>query len=480
VDGSGAPARKLRIEEVDPADAAAVAEAARLHLELLAHGPMARLGELFLRRFCYTVLLQEDLMRTAICRVDGEAAGFVAYTARSITFHRDAIRTHALELAAIVLRSIAAEPRILWALPKALWLMRDRRDEISLGSDPLGEVVAIGVLPRFARPAFTREIGVSISEALVRHAAGRLRRAGAPRMRMIVEAHNKAPLFLYHRLGARFEPYTQIGEPRSHVWFDLDERWDDPGEAIPEVWAEKEATSSQASGWSGYWEGLQDRQRIFRSEATDTVRRLFSEAPLPAGARVLDFGCGFGLVGAGLARRGCEVWLWDASPHMRKLARMNAAHVAGVHFADLSRPEDLPPLRFDLVLVNSVAQYMPDAELDAWLTRWARLLAPGGRIVIADLLSEEASALADWRDFTRHALRGGFLLRAVREGLAEIARYRRMRGARPLRRLSRGELSERAERHGLHLRFADRNVTYKRRRATAVLDCPSHSSSARS
>jgi ribosomal protein S18 acetylase RimI-like enzyme len=108
-------------------------------------------------------------------------------------------------------------PRLL----KALWLMCSRRAELHLGEDPLGEVLAIGVLPEYRTPGFVRRTGLRIGAALVAHVAAHLRRAGVERMRMVVEADNKPALLFYHQLGGRFEPYEHAGEPMVQVWFDL-------------------------------------------------------------------------------------------------------------------------------------------------------------------------------------------------------------------------------------------------------------------
>lgn len=209
--------------EVTPGDARATAECARLHRDLLGHGPMARLGVLFLQRFCYGVLLRDGLLRAALFRVDGEPAGYVAYTGRSVTFHRTAIRDHWLRVAWLVGLSVLREPRVLLALPKATWLMVSRRSELGqVGEDPLGEVVAIGVRKEYLTPGFASRSGRRIGRELVEHAAAALRREGVGRLRMIVEAGNRPALFFYQSLGARFEPYRQHGEEMVHVWFDLD------------------------------------------------------------------------------------------------------------------------------------------------------------------------------------------------------------------------------------------------------------------
>ncbi len=215
------PAAAHGLRPVDPRDRRDVAAISGLHLALLGHGPMARLGELFLRRFCYTVLLRDGLMRATLFEVEGRPAGFVAYTSRSISFHRHALRRHWAYVAWLIGLSVVREPRLVARLLKAVWLMLSRRAELRLGDDPLGEILAIGVLPDYRTPPFVRRTGLRIGEELVAHVAADLRRAGVQRLRMVVEAHNKPALLFYHRLGGRFEPYAHAGEPMVQVWFDL-------------------------------------------------------------------------------------------------------------------------------------------------------------------------------------------------------------------------------------------------------------------
>jgi ribosomal protein S18 acetylase RimI-like enzyme len=177
---------------------------------------MAQLGELFLRRFCYSMLIADGLMRAAICEADGRPAGLVAYTTRSVTFHRIALRQRWPRVAWLVALSVLRDPRVLLRLAKAAWLMASRRGEArSLGEDPSAEVLAIGVLPGFRN--------LPVADQLLAHAAAHFRREGLSRMRMIVDADNRAALLFYHRLGARFEPYRQAGVPSMLVWLDVAE-----------------------------------------------------------------------------------------------------------------------------------------------------------------------------------------------------------------------------------------------------------------
>lgn len=216
-----APVR-YTLKAVRPDDRVTVAKIARLHKELLDFGPMARLGERFLRDFCYTVLVSDGLMHAVLCEVGQEPAGFVVYTSRAHTFHRTAIRRHALRVAWLGLLSALSDSRPFARLLEAAQTMLARRGEPPVETDPSAEVLAIAVKPQFSNPAFVRTTGLRLSELLVRHCATAFRQEGLGRMRMIVDADNRPALFFYSALGARLEPYPGAVRPSMVVVFDLD------------------------------------------------------------------------------------------------------------------------------------------------------------------------------------------------------------------------------------------------------------------
>lgn len=209
------------IREVDPSKRADAALVAGLHLQLLGFGPMAGLGEIFLRDFCYTVLIREGLLRAAVYEVDGHAAGFIAYTDRSITFHRDALRSHPFQVGWVLLRSIAVDARMVKKIVRAVRVILSRRRETWIGADPLAEVVAIGVLPEFRSPMYMRRTGRKISRELILYAARWFRNRGLEQMRLVVDHDNLQTILFYHSLGGRIEPYEQAGVPVYHIRFDV-------------------------------------------------------------------------------------------------------------------------------------------------------------------------------------------------------------------------------------------------------------------
>jgi protein-L-isoaspartate O-methyltransferase len=224
--------------------------------------------------------------------------------------------------------------------------------------------------------------------------------------------------------------------------------------------------------WHAYWDRLEEHV-IFRVEAADYVARLEAALGLEQGARVLDFGCGFGFVAELLALRVAELYAFDASDHMQRRAQLRLASHANVRF--LGRPSVIPwpaGLRFDLILVNSVVQYMPLDELQQWLARWRAMLAPGGRLVLSDLLTQNIDPLREVVELLVLSARRGCLMSVVRKALGELRQYTKTRRVRPLSQIAFGDLRERAGRLGLAVDVLPSNLTYKKARATAVLSMP--------
>ncbi|MGJ8498509.1 hypothetical protein, partial [Glaesserella parasuis] len=71
--------------------------------------------------------------------------------------------------------------------------------------------------------------------------------------------------------------------------------------------------------------------------------------------------------------------------------------------------EALPEATLDLVVANSLIQYLSRDELAALLVTWREKLRPGGKLVVADILPPDVSPLTDASQLLAFAWRGGFL-----------------------------------------------------------------------
>jgi SAM-dependent methyltransferase len=220
---------------------------------------------------------------------------------------------------------------------------------------------------------------------------------------------------------------------------------------IPQCWSlEPTVNDGDDRGeWESYWERLNDRQQLFREQSDEYFRNLDATF--------------------GLAPRVGELFLWDASANMRRRARLNVAGHRNVRFLDFFDPKSLPDeLQFELILVNSVVQYMTLDEFSAWLLRWRDMLAPGGRIVVSDLIPPDYPAFRDIRDLLRFSARRGFLVRAIWQAFSELGRYWGVRRVRPLSRIGREELSQWAKDAGLTVSYLPANLTHFKKRLTAI------------
>ncbi|MFC0435416.1 non-ribosomal peptide synthetase [Kutzneria buriramensis] len=152
-------------------------------------------------------------------------------------------------------------------------------------------------------------------------------------------------------------------------------------DATPAAWGE------DFTGWNSSYTGEPIPTAQMRDWRDAAVSHVLRWSP----RRVLELGVGSGLLLAHLVPAVDEYWGTDFSaPVLDELRRQ----VDRAGWSDRVRlrcqPADdtsgLPAEGFDTVVLNSVAQYFPDARyLDRVLTRALEVLAPGGRVVIGDV-----------------------------------------------------------------------------------------------
>jgi ubiquinone/menaquinone biosynthesis C-methylase UbiE len=117
-------------------------------------------------------------------------------------------------------------------------------------------------------------------------------------------------------------------------------------------------------------------------------RRVLEHAAIAGGEAVLDVGCGTGTlaVAAGRAAPGVRVTGLDADASILARARKRAADARLEIGFDEGRSTALPyaDASFDLVLSTLFFHHLPDDGKRQTADELARVLRPGGRLVVAD------------------------------------------------------------------------------------------------
>jgi SAM-dependent methyltransferase len=183
--------------------------------------------------------------------------------------------------------------------------------------------------------------------------------------------------------------------------------------AAPSVVSYYRATTADYRAWSrnlnmhfGYWRwGLSpfDRERMIEEMTAQVLARLERGGrPL---SRVADLGCGAGAPAAYLLRARPALRLDGVTllPEQVAIAR-DAAARAGVHDRAAFHAMDYTATRFedgafDGAMAIESACHAPGTDKAAFVREAARLLAPGGRLVIADGLLKRPGrrrGLASW------------------------------------------------------------------------------------
>jgi amino acid adenylation domain-containing protein len=142
------------------------------------------------------------------------------------------------------------------------------------------------------------------------------------------------------------------------------------------------------AGWISSYTGLPIAEPEMREWVARTVERILALQP----RRVLEIGCGTGLLLSRVAPHCAEYWATDVSAHALDHARRQLPALQGPPPVLLQRPADdftgLESERFDLVILNSVVQYFPGIEyLLRVLAGAAARLSPGGHLFVGDVRS---------------------------------------------------------------------------------------------
>jgi hypothetical protein len=149
-----------------------------------------------------------------------------------------------------------------------------------------------------------------------------------------------------------------------------------------------------------------------------------------------------------------------------------APHIEILEDGDLSSVEDAS---LDLVVANSLIQYVKPEELPGLLALWRSKLKPDGRLLLSDIPAPSSGgAIYDTLALLEFGWRGGFLVAAIMS-LARLyfSDYRRLRRESGSFGYEPGDIEQRLRREGFSASRLPRNIGHNQGRLSylASKDC---------
>ncbi|OKO86143.1 class I SAM-dependent methyltransferase [Bradyrhizobium sp. AS23.2] len=202
------------------------------------------------------------------------------------------------------------------------------------------------------------------------------------------------------------------------------------------------------------------------------ARDIIGYIPSPE-ATVLDYACGEALSASQVAAACGELILAEPAPGVRGRLIARFAPSTNIRVRSLDDVRKMQDQSIDLVVMNSVAQYMTPEELDGALLDIRRLLTPSGKLVLGDILQPEVGMGRDVMALLSFGLRHGFLRDAL-IGLISTALsdYRHLRSRIGLQRYSEEEITGKLTAAGFAVQRAQTNVGHNRWRMTFIARPP--------
>ncbi|MBQ0820278.1 methyltransferase domain-containing protein [Microvirga sp. HBU67558] len=221
--------------------------------------------------------------------------------------------------------------------------------------------------------------------------------------------------------------------------------------------------------WRDYWN--QDTP-IYASERHKLLHyRLIADdiiglVPSPE-ATVLDYGCGEALFADKVAAKCGRLYLSDAAPLVRE--RLNGRFSDNRRITVLSTDHvtELPDASLDLIVVNSLVQYLSLDEFRSLLRLMHGKLRADGTLILGDVIPPDISPITDAKALLSFAWRGGFLRSAV-ASLARTAfsEYRTIREEIGLAQYSDEEIIDLLKDAGFVPERFQRNLGHNQARMT--------------
>lgn len=186
-------------------------------------------------------------------------------------------------------------------------------------------------------------------------------------------------------------------------------------------------------------------------------------------AVVIDYSCGEALSAARVAEACGKLVLAEPAPNLRARLAARFKDNPKIEVCSLDDLADRPRHAADLVVMNSVAQYITPDELNVAFARIHGLLKPSGRLVLGDVLKPRSNVFGDAVALLSFARKYSFLKDAV-EGLLHTAMsdYRTLRARLGLARYDEAAMIAKLRSCGFAAKRAAENLGHNQGRMTFI------------
>ena len=233
--------------------------------------------------------------------------------------------------------------------------------------------------------------------------------------------------------------------------------------------------------WTEYWNGTTTIYANARHKSVhyETVARdIVACLPGPA-ARVVDYGCGDALSAHLVADACTHLFLCESAETTRQRLAARTADRRNIDVLSPQQFEQLPPGTVDVIVANSVIQYLSASELAHFLAVSRDKLSGGGCLVLADVVPRTVGMVRDVAELLKFAAANGFLVAAC-TGLVRsfFSSYRQVRQQLGLLQFDEAEILDVLAQAGFVAHRRQRNLGHNSRRMTFLASVPAPESGA--
>lgn len=168
------------------------------------------------------------------------------------------------------------------------------------------------------------------------------------------------------------------------------------------------------TSWVGFWNetnSIYANPRHLEAHYTEVAQCVIRAAG--ASRVVMDYGCGDALASDHVAAHFKHLYLFDAAPQKQRQLQDRFAKVGNLTVLDEAALAALPAAGIDCVVINSVFQYLSLDQAQSVLTSFHRVLAPGARVVVADIIPPGLGIVKDVVALLKFGWDEGFFWAAV-------------------------------------------------------------------